>query len=262
MNKVKRNIITIDENKCTGCGECIIECPEQAIMLVDTKDGRKARLVKELYCDGLGACLGACPTGALKVEIKKSVPYDDKATLKRIKEVAPGMLEKHKLHMQEHQDELQGGHIHADGSSCPGSRMMSWGEKKEQRKQKNEGKIESELRQWPVQLALINPRAPYFKGSDLVVAADCVPFAFADFHRHFLSGKSVAVGCPKLDDIDSYKEKLIEIFKVSGVKSVTVVNMEVPCCHGLQNAVKEAIRESGKNIPYCDIVVSIKGEIL
>jgi hypothetical protein len=123
-------------------------------------------------------------------------------------------------------------------------------------------KQKSELRQWPVQLMLVNPAAPYFQNVDLVVAADCVAFAYANFHSDYLKGKSLIIACPKLDDVEFYKEKLVELFKIAKIKSVTVVNMEVPCCFGLQGLIKDAIKESGKKIPYCDVTVSLKGEVL
>ncbi|MBU2567263.1 MAG: 4Fe-4S dicluster domain-containing protein [Elusimicrobia bacterium] len=264
MKKTKRKIIRIDEEKCNGCKECIPGCPEQAIQIVDTPKGPKARLVKEFYCDGLGACLGSCPTGALTIEEREADVYDEEATIARIKEVSPDMLETHLKHLKEHAKELPEHHSHhALGmSGCPGAKVMSWGEKKEKTEKKQpQQKQGSELRQWPVQLTLVNPSAPYFEGADLVIAADCVPFAYANFHQDFLVGKTLAIGCPKLDDIDFYRQKLVEIFKTAGIKSVTVANMEVPCCFGLQHLVKEAIKESGKKIPYCEIVVSIKGEI-
>ena len=271
--KVKRKIIKIDEDLCNGCGLCIPACPEMALQIVDTPKGPKARLVKELYCDGLGACLGNCPTGALTIEEREAEPYDDEATIERIKKVAPDMLEKHIQHMKEHQEQhLE--HSHSEHqmnfmSGCPGSRIVSWGESKNEQQEEVEKEsvpnIKSELRQWPIQLMLVNPQAPYFSrpgGTDLLIAADCVPFALANFHSEFLKGKSLIIGCPKLDDAEFYKEKLTELFKNSKIKSVTVVNMEVPCCFGLQHIVKEAIKNSKKKIPYCEVVVSIKGEIL
>lgn len=263
MKKIKRKIINIDEDLCNGCGNCIPGCPEQAIQIVDTPKGPKARLVKDFYCDGLGACLGSCPVGALTVAEKETVPYDDDATVERIKKVAPGMLEVHKKHMEEHARESRNQHPHgpAGMSGCPGSRAVFWGEKKEDKKTAAKDKQESQLRQWPVQLMLVNPQAPYFENADLLIAADCVPFAYADFHSDFLKDKSLIIGCPKLDDAEFYKEKLTEIFKNANIKSITVVNMEVPCCFGLQSLVKDAISASGKKIPYCEVVVGIKGEV-
>lgn len=263
MKKVKRKIIKIDEEKCNGCGNCIPACPEQAIQIVDTPEGPKARLVKEFYCDGLGACLGSCPTGALTIEERVADVYDEEATIARIKEVAPGMLETHLKHLKEHAQELPEHHSHHSlgMSGCPGSKVMYWGERGPVDVKKSQ-KLKSELRQWPVQLTLVNPTAPYFQNADLLIAADCVPFAYASFHTEFLREKSLVIGCPKLDDIEFYREKLTEIFKQSDIKSITVVNMEVPCCFGLQHVVKESLKDSGKKIPYCEIVVSIRGEVL
>ncbi|MFH1784038.1 MAG: 4Fe-4S binding protein [bacterium] len=265
MAKVKRKLIEINEEKCNGCALCIPSCPEGALQLVDTPEGKKVRLVKENFCDGLGACLGDCPQDALHIIERETEIYDEEGVIAHIKDTAPEKLEKHLKHLKEHADELPKHHSHdmPGMSGCPGSRVMSWGEKKPSEvESKARGDSPSQLRQWPVQLMLVNPAAPYFKGSDLVIAADCVPFAHANFHSDFLEGKSLVIGCPKLDDSSFYKEKLTQLFSASDIKSVTVVNMEVPCCFGLQHLVKEAIKDSGKKIPYCEIVVSIKGEVL
>jgi Fe-S-cluster-containing hydrogenase component 2 len=265
MKKIKRKIINIDENLCNGCGKCIPACPEQALQIVETARGPKARLVKDFYCDGLGACLGSCPTGALTIVEKETVPYDDAATVERIKKVAPHMLETHIKHTQEHAKKSHGHDARKSHrmSGCPGSKGMYWGEKKEngQVETAQKQKPESQLRQWPLQLSLVNPAAPYFQNADLLIAADCVPFAYANFHEDFLKNKSLIIGCPKLDDAEFYREKLTELFKASDIKNVTVLNMEVPCCFGLQKLVKDAIKESGKKIPYCEIVIGIKGEV-
>ena len=228
--KVKRKIIEIDEALCDGCGNCIPSCPEQAIQVVDTPEGKKARLVKELYCDGLGACLGACPAGALTVEERESAPYDEEATVERIKEVAPEMLETHLRHIQEHAQEAAGG--------C----------------------AQTELRQWPVQLHLVPPFAPYLRGADLAVVADCVPFAYANFHQDFLKGRAIVVGCPKLDDVDAYIDRLAQIIRTADLKRIQVVYMEVPCCYGLVYIARKAMAAAGREVPFETAVIGVKGE--
>ncbi len=258
MKKVKRKIIKIDEKKCDGCGLCITSCPEQAIQIINGK----AQIVKEFYCDGLGACLGACPTGALTVEEREAEVYNEEATIARIKEVAPDMLETHLKHMQEHADQLPEHHSHKmphGVTGCPSAREMSWQTQKKETKSTE--KINSELRQWPIQLHLVSPLAPYFQNADLLIVADCVPFAYANFHQDFLSNNAIVIGCPKLDDIGIYKEKLSQIFSVSGIKSIKILHMEVPCCFGLQKIVNDALVSSGKKIPVKEVVVGIKGDI-
>ncbi len=263
MKKVKRKIIRIDEELCDGCGNCIPSCPEQALQIVDTPKGKKARLVKELFCDGLGACLGSCPTGALTIEEEEAEPYDEEATIARIKDTAPEMLNTHLKHLKEHAQELPGHHTHKmpkGVTSCPGAQMLQWKEKK--RVSKKALKRESELRQWPIQLHLVPAFAPYFQNADLVIVADCVPFSYANFHQDFLSGKAIAIGCPKLDDADAYIEKITQIIKNANPKSIKVLNMEVPCCFGLVHIVKQAIEKAGKSIPFEAVTIGIKGERL
>lgn len=203
--KKKRKIINIDEEKCNGCGNCIPACPEQAIQIVDTPDGPKARLVKEIFCDGLGACLGTCPFGALTIETREAEKYDEEATIAHIKKSAPEMLDTHIKHLGEHALELPQYHAHRMPkvmNTCPSARVLQWKEKKQ--KQTKIEKIPSQLRQWPIQLHLVSSSAPYFKNVDLSIVADCVPFAYSNFHSDFLKDKAIAIGCPKLDDGDSY----------------------------------------------------------
>ncbi len=263
--KVKRKIITIDEELCTGCGECIPNCAEQALELVETDDGPKARLVKEFYCDGLGACLGTCPTGALIIEEKEVDQYNEEAVIERIKEVAPEMLESHIQHMEEHADELPSLQLQKTETGggcggCPSAQMLKWDE--EVIESKETINFPSELRQWPVQIHLVPPSAPYFKNADLVIIADCVPFSYANFHQDFVKGNTIAVGCPKLDDANAYVAKIAQIIKTSAPKSIKVVKMEVPCCSGLVRIVEQAMKEAGNNIPFEAVTVSIKGEKL
>jgi NAD-dependent dihydropyrimidine dehydrogenase PreA subunit len=270
---MKRKIIHIDESLCNGCGLCIPSCPEQAIQLVDTPDGQKARLVKEIFCDGLGACLGNCPTGALTIEEREAEAYDDEATIARIKQVTPEMLETHIQHLQEHADEMQQSSAPQPTQfGCPGARMAQWNE---ERTDQNEQSVksaqsvvsksevpQSELRQWPVQLNLVHPGAPYFEEADLVIAADCVPVAYANFHQEFLKGKAIVIGCPKFDDAQAYLDKLTQIIRLGKPKSITIVNMEVPCCFGLVRIVQLAIEQSGQDVPFKTVTINIKGDKL
>jgi len=229
----KRKIIKIDESKCNGCGLCVPNCAEGAIKIIDGK----ARLVSDVLCDGLGACLGHCPEGAISIEEREAGAFDEKAV---------------------HAAKV--GHFHEHGG-CPGSRVMDLSKKaRSGRNEKSSGPHDSELRQWPVQIKLVSPDAPYFNNADLLIAADCVPFAYADFHENLLKGKILLVGCPKLDDIGYYKEKLSEIISNNNIRSVAYAHMEVPCCFGFVPAIKDAIKSSGKNIPFEDITITIDGE--
>jgi len=255
MTKIKRKIIKIDEEKCDGCELCIPVCPEGALQIVDGK----AKVVKESFCDGLGACLGDCPQEALTIEEQEVEEYDEEGVIAHIKEESPELLEKHLSHLKEHADELPQYHSHAGITSCPSARMLHW--------EKKEGEVgervktSSELRQWPIQLHLVPPYAPYFQNADLVLVADCVPFAYANFHTDFLKGRTIIIGCPKLDGLDAYVDKLTRILESSDIKSLKVVHMEVPCCHGLVHIAQEALRKSGKDIPFESVIVGIRGEI-
>lgn len=227
----KRKIVNINEEKCNGCGLCIPNCPEGAIKIIDGK----ARLVSDSLCDGLGACLGHCPQGAITIEERDAEDFDERKVA----------LHKH------------------EGHACPGSAIMDFRKKNKTVKNNKAGvKMESQLSQWPVQIMLVPPNAPYLKDADILIAADCVPFAYADFHEKLLKGKILLVGCPKLDDIDFYKEKIAQILKSNNITSVTYARMEVPCCSGLVGVIKEAIVGSGKPVPFEEIVISIKGERL
>lgn len=264
MAKIRRKIIKIDEEKCNGCGECIPSCPEQAIQIIDGK----AKLVKDFYCDGLGACLGSCPTGALIIEEVETEPYNEEATIAHIKKVAPEMLDVHLKHIEEHSHELSlpegllsaGHHSHKGLSGgCPSAKTMQW-ERKSSQGERPQAHLSSELQQWPIQLHLVSPSAPYFQNADLVVVADCVPFAYANFHQDFLKGKAIVIGCPKLDDTDAYVEKITQILGEANPKSIKVVHMEVPCCAGLDYIVRRALSEAKKKIPVESEVIGIKGE--
>jgi Pyruvate/2-oxoacid:ferredoxin oxidoreductase delta subunit len=232
-----RTIIRIDEEKCTGCGLCVPDCAEGALQIV----GGKARLVKEIYCDGLGACLGACPEGALTLVDREAEAFDELA------------VEEH-LRRMEWEERLPCG--------CPGSAMRTVGGEEldpTDAPRATGDSIPSALRQWPVQLMLVPPAAPFLKGADLLLCADCVAFAMSDLHARFMAGRSVLVACPKLDDAAHYRSKLIEIFREAQPKSITVLRMEVPCCGGLAHLAEEAHKRAGANSPLDVHVVEIEG---
>jgi Pyruvate/2-oxoacid:ferredoxin oxidoreductase delta subunit len=237
---MKRSIVSIDEEKCNGCGMCIPNCAEGAIKIINGK----AKLVDERFCDGLGACLGQCPQDAITI-IERDAPDFNEAAVK--------------MHLKPKTAQIKVEKSLPCG--CPGSMEMDFrGDKKAHSKAPATARQSSELRQWPVQLTLVSPEAPYFKDSELLVAADCVPFAYPNFHSDFLAGKSVIIGCPKLDDAEFYVDKLTELLKKNNIKSITLVNMEVPCCFGLQRIVEEAVARSGKALPIRQTVITIRGE--
>ena len=272
----KRKIITIDEGKCNGCALCIPNCPEGAIQIID----HKARLISDLFCDGLGACLGHCPQAAITIEEREAVAYDEKKVMANIIKQGPNVIKAHLKHLKEHNEivylkqavdilEEKKINIVLDGlcshggnitNGCPGSRSINLRNSPENKGVGNDVRFDSELSQWPVQLRLVPVQAPYFQGAQLLIAADCVPFAFANFHQDLLKGKMLLVGCPKLDDLSLYKEKLGQIFTNNDIKSITYAHMEVPCCFGLLPVIEKAIASSGKHIPFEDITISIKGE--
>ena len=278
----KRNIIKIDEAKCNGCGLCIPDCPEGAIQIIDGK----ARLVSDLFCDGLGACIGHCPQGAITIEERDAQEYNERKVMENIIKQGENATKAHLLHLKEHnqkeylkqaldylkeegiknplEESMHQEHKHRDVSSgCPGSKIMDFREKeKAVKEEKATVKTESQLKTWPVQLMLVPPFAPYLNNAELLIAADCVPFAYADFHQELLTGKVLLVGCPKLDDIKVYQEKINQILKNNHIQSITYAHMKVPCCFGLINIIKQAISESGKDIPFNEVIISIKGERL
>lgn len=221
-----RNIIRIDESKCDGCGDCVSACAEGAIQIINGK----AKLVSETYCDGLGACLGDCPTGALTIEQREAPEYDQAAVDRHLAQ------QKAKLHTQPLP-------MHG-GGGCPGSRVQSFDQPNSAAESKGEA-MTSQLRQWPVQLHLVPPHAAYLQNADLVICADCVPFAVPDFHNRYLSGRAVLVGCPKLDDLNAYFEKLKQVYAIAQPTRVTVLKMEVPCCGGIAQAAVQAAQQVG-----------------
>jgi NAD-dependent dihydropyrimidine dehydrogenase PreA subunit len=246
---MRREIIKIDEEKCDGCGLCVPACAEGAIQIIDGK----ARLVREVYCDGLGACLGECPRGALTIETREAEAFDEEAV---------------QQHLQSKTQEKTSRTIAAASAcefTCPGSRSQVFRERVVNGVNESltgDTQIPSQLGQWPVQLHLVPVHAPYFQNADLLIAADCVPFAFADFHGKFLRGRALVVGCPKLDDVEAYHRKLTEIFRQNDIRMVEVIHMEVPCCFGLVRLVQMALKDSGKAIPLVLTKVGIRGEVL
>lgn len=228
---MKRTIIKIDDELCNGCEACVQGCHEGALQMIDGK----ARLVSELFCDGLGACIGDCPVGAITLEVEEPAPAH-----------------------------------HATKGGCPGSREMSFAATKPSvptfkmvAPVENTPSIASQLRQWPVQLHLLNPQAGYFNNADVVLAADCVPFSFPDFHTKFLVGKTLAIACPKLDsNKESYVEKIKSMIVDSNINTLNVVIMEVPCCGSLLGLAKKAVAEAGRKVPIKLSVIGIKGDLL
>lgn len=230
-----RKIIRIDEDKCNGCGACVVACHEGAIQMI----GGKAKLTREDYCDGLGDCLPACPTNAISFEEREAPAYDEEA-VKRAK--------------KEQEKPLPCG--------CPGtqSKVIRKSEKVEEDVFENMS-IRSQLSQWPVQIKLVPVKASYFEGANLLIAADCAAYAYGNFHNEFIKNRITIIGCPKLDEGD-YSEKLTQIIANNNIKSVTIVRMEVPCCGGIEFAAKQALQASGKFIPWQVVTISTDGKIL
>lgn len=247
-----RKIVKIDPDKCDGCGLCVPSCAEGAIKIINGK----AVLAADNLCDGLGACLGECPKDAISIEERDTDAFDEAAVEKHL--AAQGKpAPPHPAHGP------AASHGHGHGGGCPGSRMMSFNRPAAAPApaDASKGSRQSRLAQWPVQMQLVSPIAPYFQDADLLLTADCVPLAYAGYHEDFLDGKAVIMGCPKLDDNQFFTEKLTEILRVSTIKSVTVLRMEVPCCGGITWAAKEAIKNSGKVIPYAEVTIGIQGAI-
>lgn len=240
--KVKRKIIEIDEGRCTGCGECVSACAEGALQLVDGK----AKLVSETFCDGLGACLGECPAGALTITERESEEFDEAAVEEHL-HAKPGEATPFPETL---------------ACGCPSREVQVFPASARAQTTADGGGPESALTHWPVQIRLVPANAPFLKDADLLVAADCTPLAYAGFHRNLLPGKVVMMGCPKFDDADAYTQKFAEIFATAGIKSITVVEMEVPCCAKLPVIVRNALLKAKKNIPLEEIVISRRGEMV
>lgn len=246
-----RKIVHIDEEKCNGCGACANACHESAIAMINGK----ARLIRDDYCDGLGDCLPACPTDAIRIIEREAAEYDEEAVKERIQK-----QKEEEANSWSHSGENKKGHV------CPGSMARMFSPKVTQtdaptaaRQEKQESV--SMLRQWPVQIKLLPTKAPYFENANLLIAADCSAYAYAEFHRDFIKNHITLIGCPKLDEID-YAEKLTQIIKNNNIKSVKVVRMEVPCCGGLTQAVIRALQNSGKMIPWQVVTISCEGRVI
>jgi len=230
-----RNIITIDEEKCNGCGLCASACAEGAIKIINGK----AKLVSETYCDGLGVCIGHCPQNAITIEQREAKPFDEEATkehLNQMKQPQPTPFMCHGM---------------------ASAQLRNTAEKYDS----ESGDISSQLTHWPVQLKLVSPHAPYFSDARLLLVADCVPFAMGDFHSRFLRGHSIVVGCPKLDDAHFYIDKLADILRANKLKSLSVVHMEVPCCHGLTRIAQEALEKAGVKMMFEDVTIGLNGGV-
>ncbi len=249
-----RKIVQIDEEKCDGCGLCIPSCHEGAIELVDGK----ARLVSDKYCDGLGDCLADCPQDAITIVEREADEYDDEAVQERLQaQQAPVSPPAggHAPHAAHGFNVARAAH-----AGCPGAMAMEFQPPPTEAEDNGSGSRPSRLAQWPVQLTLVPPNAPHFQGADLLVTADCVPYACADYHKDYLKGKALVIGCPKLDDAESYREKLTAILQESDTQTVTVLQMEVPCCYGIVAAAEQAVAASGKDIPFEAITISLEGD--
>ncbi len=286
---MKREIVEIDEDKCNGCGLCVPNCYEGALQVIDGK----ARLISDLFCDGLGNCLGHCPEGAITIVEREAEPYDERKVMEKISKQGKNVVKAHLQHLKDHKQEdffweavnyleemgeknpleveeespksavehPHHAHHSHEGHTCPGAAMMDLRKKPGSSPAVEHSEQESELQQWPVQLNLLPPNAPYFQNSDLLIAADCTAYANANFHSQLLKGKSVAIGCPKLDDIGAYKEKIKSIIEMNDLNTITVAIMEVPCCGSLYSVVEEALDESGKRITLKKVVLGIDGQI-
>jgi ferredoxin len=281
----KRKIIKIDEEKCNGCGLCIPNCPEGALQVIDGK----ARLISDIFCDGLGACVGECPQGAMSTIEREAEPYDEKKTMENIVLCGENTIIAHLKHLKDHgeigylnealdfleekgieidydietesKEETECGCDHPPHTACPGAKTMDFSDEKKQVEET--GTRSSQLRQWPVQLTLVPPLAPYFMGKDVILVADCVGYSVGDFHKDYLKDRSIAIACPKLDtNHDVYLAKLKRLIDDAKINTLTVMTMEVPCCTGLLTLAKQAAEKASRKIPIKSMVVGIKGDIL
>jgi Pyruvate/2-oxoacid:ferredoxin oxidoreductase delta subunit len=282
---MKRKIIEIDEEKCNGCGLCIPNCQEGALQIID----EKARLISDLFCDGLGACIGHCPEGAIEIVEREAEPYNESKVMEILVTKGRNTILAHLEHLRDHNEqeffkeaihylkekkidmsekELESSSQQGSFCGCPGSKTMDFRTDEEKivpvvTTSVKPLDVPSELKQWPVQLHLLNPQASYFRNADVVLAADCAAFAMGNFHARFLKGKSLAIACPKLDtNKESYLKKLTSMIADTKINSLTVVIMEVPCCGGLIQMARSARDEAKRNIPIKQVVISIQGEVL
>ncbi len=275
---MKRQIINIDEEKCTGCGLCIPGCPEGAIQMIDGK----ARLVSDLFCDGLGACLGHCPEGAITIEEREAEPYNEARVMENIIKAGSNTIKAHLKHLKDHNETdyynqavnilkekgiavPEDNEIPVHHTGCPGSKALEFNKTEviSDANQEADGHRSSQLRHWPVQMHLISPNAPQYRNADVLLAADCVAFSVGDFHKDYLKGKSLAIACPKLDSgTDVYLEKLVAMIDHAEINTLTVMIMQVPCCRGLIMLAQQAVEQAQRKVPIKGIVVSVEGELL
>lgn len=276
MNKEFRKIVKINPDLCNGCGICIPNCPEGSLQIIDNK----ATLVSELSCDGLGACVGECPVGAISIEERLADSYDEITVLKNIIKQGENTLKAHLHHLDSHNETIYLNQALAylnennidvpnykkekhEFCSCPSNINIDRTKNQNNKTSQTNINLESQLRQWPIQLSLVNPNASFFKDAELLVAADCAPFSYANFHNKFLKNKVLVNFCPKLDaNIDQYIDKLSSIFKNSNIKSITIVKMEVPCCNGTTKIVEAALKKAEKNIIIKETTISLDGNII
>ena len=279
IRMVKRKIIKIDKEKCNGCGNCIPNCPEGAIQIIDGK----AQIISDIFCDGLGACMGYCPEGAISSEEREAEPYDERKVMQEnIIPAGKNTILAHLNHLHEHGEtqhldkalellkekgieiefDKKNGHSSCHSQGCPGAKTIDFSDEETQINASS-NKISTQLRQWPVQLHLVSPNASYFKGSDVLLVADCVAYSLGNFHNEFLKGKSLAIACPKQDsNIETYTEKIVTMIDTAKINTLTVITMEVPCCTGLLILVQKALERSSRKIPLKHIVISIRGEVV
>ena len=257
---MKRKIIQIDESRCDGCGLCMPNCPEGALQLLDGK----ARLVNDRFCDGLGACLGHCPQGAITIEEREAEPYNETLVMEKIVRQGPATIQAHLEHLKDHGETGLYNEavlylkktgtpvpIQEKACGCPGAAIQEF------------KPIESALTHWPVQMHLISPLAPQYQGKDVLLSADCVAYSMPGFHSRYLSGKSLAIACPKLDDgQDVYLKKLVALIDEARINTLHVMIMQVPCCRGLLNLALDAAQQAQRRVPIKCSIVSLQGEIL
>jgi NAD-dependent dihydropyrimidine dehydrogenase PreA subunit len=270
---MKRKLITINEALCNGCGDCIPGCPEGALQIIDGK----ARLVSDLLCDGLGACLGECPVSAITIEEREAEPYDEEKVMENLVRQGPNVVKAHLAHLKDHGEHaylaqaltflkekeipmsLEGQPSHENHAGCPGSRSMSFVPPQQAG---SPVASPSALTHWPVQMHLVSPMAPQYQGADVLLAADCVAFAMGDFHSKWLSGKRLAIACPKLDDgQEIYADKITALVDQAKINTLTVMIMEVPCCRGLLQTAQNALAKATRRIPLKLVVISLQGEV-